>query len=144
MSVNAANPLAVATAICPEIYQVAKSVLGVADYVSVAETSVEFSGLTDANGNYGLYINFHGLTAPVPGGAGAWFAVNTINNVALQFVPATGVAAAAGTVFSPGPYPNNANPVVRDFLILGASIEILPIVSDLNNQGMCEVGMFKN
>lgn len=142
MSINAANPLAICTMLAPEFYQHAKTVIGVSDHVAVASTTLEFNLTTDANGNFVQFINFHGIFAP--GTSSNWFEAHSVNNVAQQYDPVTGIVAVAGQAFNSGPwYLNNPNFVVRDYILLGATVEYLPTVSDLNNQGTFEVAMYK-
>jgi len=62
--------------------------------------------LTDANGNLALQLNSHALTAS---GApkNTAYAMLTVNNVAQQFNPVTGIVAAAGASYYPGPFYKN-------------------------------------
>lgn len=78
MSVVAANPRAICTTFCPEVYQYPKAVAGAADNVTLTSTTAEYDVVTDANGNCGMYFNMHALLS-TGAGTTAWYGATTKN-----------------------------------------------------------------
>jgi hypothetical protein len=87
-----------------------------------------------------MYINLHGWYAS--GSANAWFAGASTNYATQYFNPTTGVVSANGVVFYPSPTYSSPTSL-RDWLLVGAALEVLPIEATNNDNGFYNVCLYK-